>query len=61
MELNNLSDEFKKKALACKNAQELFELAQAEGIELSNEQLAAVSGGFDWGCVQVECKKDLGW
>ncbi len=33
------------KARACKNTEELLELAKKEGIELTDEQLEAVSGG----------------
>lgn len=33
------------KARACKSSEELLKLAKAEGVELSDEQLAAVNGG----------------
>ena len=47
-----LSDDLKKKATECKNAEELMELAKSEGIELTDEQLDAISGGSDsiWSC-----------
>lgn len=40
-----LSDEQIAKVKACKNQEEILALAKAEGIELSEEQLEAVSGG----------------
>ena len=41
--------------------EELFELAKSEGIELNDEQIAAISGGQSWHCdtyVYHECKDD---
>ena len=46
----NLPAEMKAKAAACKTADELVELAKSEGIELTDEQLDAISGGSDWSC-----------
>ena len=43
--LKGLSEEQIAKVKACKNHEELLALAKAEGIELSDEQLTAVSGG----------------
>ena len=43
--LKGLSDEQIAKVKACKNHDELLKLAKKEGIELSEEQLEAVSGG----------------
>ena len=40
-----LTEEQIAKAKACKNSEEMLELAKNEGIELNDEQLAAVSGG----------------
>ena len=40
-----LTEEQIAKAKACKNSDELLQLAKAEGVELNEEQLAAVSGG----------------
>ena len=45
MDFENLTEEQKAKARECKSAEELLELAQAEDIELSDEQLEAVAGG----------------
>ena len=41
----NLTKEQLAKAKACKNNKELLDLAKKEGIELTEEQLSAVSGG----------------
>ena len=43
--LKGLTEEQIKKVEACKNAEEILALAKAEGVQLSEEQLAAVSGG----------------
>ena len=48
MNYDDLSPELKAKARNCKNADELLALAQGEGIDLSDEELEAVSGGFSW-------------
>ena len=40
-----LSEEQIARVKACKNQEEILALAKAEGVELSNEQLEAVSGG----------------
>ncbi len=50
MNYENLTPEQIERAKACKNADELAALAQSEGIELTNEQLDAVSGGLWDGC-----------
>ena len=47
--LIGLNDEQIVKVKACKNQDELLELAKQEGVELNDEQLEAVSGG---GCVE---------
>ena len=44
--LKGLTKEQIAKVKSCKNQEELLELAKKEGIELSEEQLAAVAGGF---------------
>ena len=43
--LKGLTEEQIAKVKACKNSDELLALAKAEGIELTDEQLAAISGG----------------
>ena len=47
---DGLSDDLKKKATECRTSEELMALAKSEGIELTDEQLDAISGGFDWSC-----------
>lgn len=55
--LKDLTEEQIAKAKKCKNGKELLNLAKAEGIELTDEQLAAVSGG---GCVSSRKCPDCG-
>lgn len=43
--LKGLSKEQIEKVKACKNHEELLALAKEEGIELTSEQLSAISGG----------------
>ena len=51
--LKGLTEEQIAKVKACKTQEEMLALAKAEGIELSDEQLEAVSGG---GCHDgIEC------
>ena len=53
--LKGLSEEQIKKIEACKNSEEILNLAKAEGIELTDEQLEVVSGG---GCFYtIKCIK----
>ena len=53
--LKGLTEEQIKKVKDCKNSEEILNLAKVEGIELSDEQLEAVSGG---GCLgTLKCKK----
>lgn len=47
MDFEKLSAEVKEKAIACKSADELIQLAKEEGIELSDDQLESIAGG-DW-------------
>ena len=47
MNFEDLTAQQKEKAIACKTPKELIELAKEEGIELTDEQLEGVSGG--WG------------
>lgn len=44
MDISNLSPEVIAKAKACTTKEELLDLAKQEGIELTEEQLASVSG-----------------
>ena len=43
--LKGLSDEQITKLEACKNGEEILQLAKEQGVELTDEQLEAVSGG----------------
>ena len=43
--LKGLSKEQIEKVKACKNQEEILKLAKEEGVELTDEQLTAVSGG----------------
>ena len=43
--LKGLTEEQIAKLRECKNSEEMLQLAKAEGIELTEEQLEAVSGG----------------
>ena len=53
--LNGLTDEQIAKVKACRTQDEVLTLARNEGIELTDEQLAAVSGG---GCFStIKCPK----
>ena len=50
-----LNEELKEKARACKSAEELTALAEAEGIELTYEMLDAASGGVsDETCIELD-------
>ena len=51
--LKGLTVEQVEKARSCHNSEELLALAKEEGIELTDEQLEAVSGG---GCQQKEVR-----
>ena len=48
MDFKDLSPELREKAKACKTPEEMLALAKKEGYKLSDEELAAVSGG--WSC-----------
>ena len=47
MNFEDLTDEQKAKAQACKTPEEILALAKHEGYELSDEELEGVAGG--WG------------
>ena len=63
MNFDDLTPEQKEKALACKTPEELLALAAAEGYELSDAELEAVSGGNAWDTVEEfldhDCKCDM--
>ena len=45
--LNGLTEEQIAKVKACDDTHDLLQLAKDEGVELNDEQLAAISGGCD--------------
>ena len=55
MDFNDLSEDLKAKAKACKTPDELLQLAKDEGIELSDDQLEQMSGGLVWECPTRHC------
>lgn len=55
MNKNDLTPELRKKAAACKSAEELFALAKSEGYELSDAEIEGISGGSDWDCIADGC------
>ena len=52
MEYKDLTPELREKVAACKTPAELFALAKAEGVSLTDEQLEAISGGSAWDDVE---------
>ena len=49
VDFDNLKNpEFQEKLKTCKSADELIALAKKEGVELTDEQIDAVSGGVEW-------------
>ena len=55
--LKGLTEEQIAKVKACKNNEELLKLAKEEGIQLTDEQLEAVSGGFCSMHSALQCPK----
>ena len=56
LEFNDLTEEQKAKALACKTPEDLLALAEAEGVDLTDEELTAISGGWT-PCPNLTCDK----
>ena len=55
--LKGLSEQQIKKVKECKSSEEILALAKAEGVQLSDEQLEAVSGGSCSGATKCpECR-----
>lgn len=54
MNFENLTDEQKNKVCACKTPEEVLELTKEEGYELSDDELAAISGGESWAAGQED-------
>ena len=55
---DGLTEEQKAKAKACKTAEELRALAEAEDFELTDEQLESISGGWAGKCDGYTCTSD---
>ena len=57
MDFKDLTPEQMEKAKACTTGDELVARAKNEGVELTDEQLEAISGGGNWlGCWVKDCK-----
>ena len=56
MTSNKISPEQQEKIRACKTSEEILQLAQEEGYELSDEELEDVAGGGAWGS-STRCSK----
>ena len=52
-----ISPELREKAMACETPEEFLALAKKEGYKLSDEEMAAVSGGNFWTC-SATCDND---
>ena len=57
MDFNDLTPEQQDKARACKTPEDVLALAKENGIELSDEQLDDVSGGWN-DCDNYTCNKE---
>jgi hypothetical protein len=59
MNTNDLSPELKERARACHSPEELAELIREEGLEIPDEELDAIAGGWcdthEWGCPADKC------
>ncbi|MBP3892671.1 MAG: Nif11-like leader peptide family natural product precursor [Atopobiaceae bacterium] len=58
MRFDDLTDEQKTKASACKSPEDLLALAKEEGYELSDAELEGVTGGWG-GCEDYKCSDDM--
>ena len=56
MDFENLTEEQRQKARACRTTEEILALAKEEGVELTDEQLEGVAGG--WGGGEDNCPDD---
>ena len=55
MNYNELTEEQKAKARACKTPEDILALAKEEGYELTDEEPKDVSGGIKWRCSDKTC------
>ena len=56
MNFEDLTPEQQAKVKACKSAEELLELAKAEGVDIPDEQLEQIAGG-SWSKKGPTCSK----
>ena len=56
--IDALSNDVKAKLRGCETADEIVELAQEEGCELTDEQLESLSGGWAGKCDDYTCTSD---
>ena len=61
MDIQSLSPELRAKAIECKSPEELLALAKEEGVELSDDQIDAISGGSEWYCTGDGCNNFSNW
>ena len=55
--LKGLTGEQRKKLETCKSSEEILALAKAEGVELNDEQLQAISGGSFCHGPKIKCPR----
>ena len=64
MDIKDLSPEQLEKVKACDGADELIALAKSEGVELTDEQLEKVAGGWETAgsyVICTQCNKKVYW
>ena len=57
MDFNDLTPEQQEKAKACNTPDDLLAFAKEEGVELTDEELEAISGGSWDNCEDQTCGK----
>ena len=55
MQYRDLTDEQRAKVRSCESPEEMLALAQEEGLELTDEQLDGIAGGWSGGCSDYDC------
>lgn len=59
MNFDDISPELREKVLACKSEEELIQIAEEHGMQLTDEQVTAISGG-GYGCPCDDFAYDCG-